>query len=260
MPSFFEYLSLLSQLISFIYRPASSSSPPTPTTVSKFPNYHRSIMPVDVTSLLQETLDELEKLFNPVPPGAQSSSQPQPPARPELCSPQPQQRLGYLTSNPAIATSLPYLSKLFPGVKEATITSVIRHELPPSDLYKLDPRYLDEGETKTAELGDGITYEFPNVNSSLKEYKTLSSIIVPLSTYFSILIAHYNQFAGNAASLAVQMFSYTADLASIANEHRWHLIVAFHMAFFARRQREMIGGDYGGWGRFIVEFMEGMKF
>ncbi|PBK67763.1 hypothetical protein ARMSODRAFT_863996, partial [Armillaria solidipes] len=160
-----------------------------------------------------------------------------------------------LTSLPVTSTSLPYLLRLFPQVKEATITSVIQHELPPSDLYKLDPRYLDEGETKTVELDDGITYEFPNVNSSLKEYKTLSSIIVPLSTYFSILIAHL-QFAGNAALLAVQMFSYTADLARMANKHGWHLVVAFHMAFFARRQREMIGGDYGGWGRFVVEFME----
>ncbi|PBL04281.1 hypothetical protein ARMGADRAFT_1096509 [Armillaria gallica] len=136
------------------------------------------------------------------------------------------------------------------------IRSVIQHELP----SLISTRYQDEGEKKTMEFDGEITYEVPNINSSLKEYKTLSSIIVPLSTYFSILIAHYNQFAGNATSLAIQMFSYTADLASMANEHRWHLVVAFHMAFFARRQREMIGGDYGGWGCFIVEFMEGMKF
>ncbi|KAK0444004.1 hypothetical protein EV421DRAFT_2018748 [Armillaria borealis] len=159
------------------------------------------------TSIVKEALDELEKLWDPALSGAQSSSQPQ-----------PQQRMAFdlylvpLTSNPATATSLPYLLKHFPGVREAMITSVIQHEFPPSDLYKFDSRYQDEGEKNTLKLPSGITYEVPNINSSLKEYKTLSSIIGPLSTYFSILIAHY-QFAGNAALLAVQLSSNPAGVA-----------------------------------------------
>ncbi|KAK0222802.1 hypothetical protein EDD85DRAFT_859736 [Armillaria nabsnona] len=130
-----------------------------------------------------------------------------------------------LTSPPVTSTSLPYLLRLFPQVKEATITSVVQHELPPSDLYKLDSRYLDEGKKKTSEL----PFEFPNINSSLKEYETLSSIFVPLSTYFSNLVVCY-QFAGNSALLAVQLFRYNAHLAEIPSVYACHLVVPYHMA------------------------------
>ncbi|KAK0469349.1 uncharacterized protein EV420DRAFT_1235369, partial [Desarmillaria tabescens] len=145
------------------------------------------------------------------------------------------------------------LFKLFPEVEEATITSIIQHEFRSSDLYKLDPRYLYyNAEWKTLEHS-GTAPEHPN-DLSLKECKALSSIIVPLSTYFSILITH-NQPTGKSALLAVQLFRYIVHLARIASEYEWHAVVSYHMAFFTRRRREMIHGDYGGWGRVDLELL-----
>ncbi|PBK85579.1 hypothetical protein ARMGADRAFT_1087446 [Armillaria gallica] len=96
--------------------------------------------------------------------------------------------LGPLTLNPAASMS-PSLFSLFPKVEVATITSIIQHDLCASDIYKLDTLHHNKAERKTLELND-TKLELSNDNAVLKEYKTLNSIIDPLSTYFSILIMH----------------------------------------------------------------------
>ncbi|PBK81256.1 hypothetical protein ARMGADRAFT_881894, partial [Armillaria gallica] len=146
---------------------------------------------------------------------------------------------------------LPSIFSLFPEVEVATITSVIQHELRASDIYKLDPRHRDKAERKTLEL-NGTKLELSNDDTALKEYKTLNSIIDPLSTYFSILIMHA-QPSGKSALLAVQLFRYTAHLSRIASEYEWHVVVSYHMAFFTKRRREMMDGNYAGWGKIDLE-------
>ncbi len=185
-------------------------------------------------------------------PQVQPESQTQPlPQTQQPQQPVPALWLGPLTGNPAAGTSTTSLFTLFPEVEVATITSIIQHDLRCSDLYKLDPRYCNKAERKTLEL-NSTTLELSNDDSSLKKYKTLSSIVVPLTTYFSILMAHYQPMA-KSALLGIQLFRYTAHLTKITSEYEWHAVVAYHMAFFTRRRREMIDGDYGGWGRIDLE-------
>ncbi|KAK0241963.1 hypothetical protein EDD85DRAFT_949032 [Armillaria nabsnona] len=124
--------------------------------------------------------------------------------------------LGPLMSNPAAGTS-PSIFSLFLEVEVATITSVIQHELRASNIYKLDPRHRDKAEKKTLEL-NSTKLELSNDDAALKEYKTLNSIIDPLSMYFSILIMHA-QPSGKSALLAVQLFCYMAHLSRIMSEY-----------------------------------------
>ncbi|PBK86734.1 hypothetical protein ARMGADRAFT_864100, partial [Armillaria gallica] len=143
------------------------------------------------------------------------------------------------------------LFSLFPKVKAATITSIIQHDLCALDIYKLDTWHRDKAEQKTLELND-TKLELSNNDAALKKYKTLNSIIDPLSTYFSILIMHA-QASRKSALLAVQVLRYNAHLSRIASEYEWHAVVAYHMAFFTKRCREMIDGEYGSWGRIDLE-------
>ncbi|KAK0438686.1 uncharacterized protein EV420DRAFT_1279926 [Desarmillaria tabescens] len=158
--------------------------------------------------------------------------------------------LGPLTSNPAAGAS-PSIFSLFPKVEVTTITSIIQHELRASDIYKLNTWHCDKPERKTLKL-NGTKLELSNDDTALKEYKTLNSILDPLSTYFSILIMH-TQPSGKSALLAVQLFRYNAHLSRIASEYKWHAVVSYHMAFFTKRRREMIDGENGGWGRIDLE-------
>lgn len=124
------------------------------------------------------------------------------------------------------------LFTLFPEVEVATITSIIQHKLQCSNLYKRDPHYHNKAEWKTLEL-NGTTLELSNDDASFKEYKTLSSIAVPLTTYFSILIAHCQPTA-TSSSLAVQLFHYIAYLMKIASEYEWHVVISYHMTLFTK--------------------------
>ncbi|KAF9005387.1 hypothetical protein BDZ89DRAFT_1080041 [Hymenopellis radicata] len=159
-----------------------------------------------------------------------------------------------LTANPAAGTSpSPSLLSCFPEVEAAVITAIITHEFRASDLYKLDSRYRDKSERRTVEFnGSTGTLELTGEDSSLKEFKTLNSIIVPLSTYFSILLLHAQQ-APNCARLGAALFTYNAHLVKMASEYEWHAVVAYHMAFFSRHRREMMEGDYSGWPRADIE-------
>src|SRR6202022_3624892 len=80
-----------------------------------------------------------------------------------------------------------------------------------------------------------------------KDYKTLNSILIPLETYFSILLLHSHP---NCAPLVgLGFFCYNAHWVKLASEYEWPAVLAYHMAFFAKRRREMLEGDYRGWGK-----------
>ncbi|THU89500.1 hypothetical protein K435DRAFT_556885, partial [Dendrothele bispora CBS 962.96] len=139
----------------------------------------------------------------------------------------------------------------FPEIEAATITSIINHEFQASDLYKLDSRWRDKTERQVISL-TGNTLELTNGDTASKEYKSLNSVAVPLSTYFSILMSHASA-AGNVAKMGIGFFKYNAHLVQIASEYEWPSVRAYHMAFFNKRRREMQEGDYGGWGRINLE-------
>ncbi|KAG7443258.1 uncharacterized protein BT62DRAFT_845874, partial [Guyanagaster necrorhizus] len=140
---------------------------------------------------------------------------------------------------------------LFPEVEVAIIMMVIQYDLHASDIYKLNLKHRDKTERKTPEL-NSTKLKLSNVNAALKEYKTLNSIIDPLSMYFSILIIHA-QPSGKSALLGIQLFHYTAHLLRITSEYKWHAVVLYHMAFFTKYQEEMMDRDYARWSKIDLE-------
>ncbi|KAL0056620.1 hypothetical protein AAF712_016775, partial [Marasmius tenuissimus] len=159
--------------------------------------------------------------------------------------------IGPLTGNQAAGASPSQtLLSAFPEIEAATITTIIQHEFRACDLYKLDSRYRDKSEKQVLSL-EGKTLELTTNDSAYKDYKTLNSIVVPLETYFSILISHVCHATTNLglAPVAVDFFKYTAHIVKIAAEFDWNAVVRYHMAFFNKRRREMQAGYYNGWGK-----------
>lgn len=151
--------------------------------------------------------------------------------------------VGPLSSNPVAGTSSSLLSQ-FPEVEAATIAAIIQHEFKGSDLYKLDSRYRDKAERGVLELENG-SLQF-KTEPTVKDYPNVNSVLQPLTVYFSILIAH-SVATGKTADLAVAVLAYVSSLTKLATEFEWHAVLAYHMAFFARRRRDMLQGVYGGW-------------
>ncbi len=152
--------------------------------------------------------------------------------------------VGPLTSNPAAGTSASLLSQ-FPEVEAPVIATIIQHEFKGSDLYKLDSKYRDKAERGVLEWENG-TLQFKS-EPTVKDYPNPNFVIQPLTVYFSILIAH-SAATGKTAELAIATLAYISSLTKLAVEFEWHAVLAYHMAFFARRRREMVQGVYSGWG------------
>jgi hypothetical protein len=99
---------------------------------------------------------------------------------------------------------------------------------------------------------NSTTLELITNDTALKEYKSLNSILVPLSTYLSILTMHA-QASEKAATISFNTLCYIAHLVKIASKYEWTAVVAYHMAFFAKRKHEMSEADYRGWRRIDLE-------
>ncbi|KAL0567969.1 hypothetical protein V5O48_014026, partial [Marasmius crinis-equi] len=183
-----------------------------------------------VLALLREQLETVRSITNPPPASV------------------PNDFVGPYT-NPTAAVASPSQSLLssFPEVEAATIASIINHEFEAHDLYKLDSKSRDKTEDQILSLRGGSL-----TNSAFKKYKSLSSVAVPLSTYFSIILAHAKP-TGRVSKMAIDFFRYNSHLIRIAGEYEWTAVVAYHMAFFNKRRQEMQLGDYSGWGRIDVE-------
>ncbi|KAJ7645864.1 hypothetical protein B0H17DRAFT_897508, partial [Mycena rosella] len=119
------------------------------------------------------------------------------------------------------------------------------HTLKPSDIYKLDSKYRDKPERGTLEF-DGGTVRV-KTNTSTRDYPTPQSIEAPLTVYIRILVTHSAP---------------TGKASDLRSDYEWSAVLAYHMAFFPRRRREMASGSYVGWktmdselqGEFLVGF------
>ncbi|KAL0567967.1 hypothetical protein V5O48_014024 [Marasmius crinis-equi] len=185
---------------------------------------------IAVLALLREQLETVRSLTNPPPTSV------------------PNVFVGpYTNLTATVASPSQSLLSSFPEVEAATIASIINHEFEAHDLYKLDPKSRDKTEGQILSLRGGSL-----TNSAFKDYKSLSSVAVPLSTYFSIILVHAEPTA-RVSNMAVDFFRYNSHLIKISDEYEWAAVVAYHMAFFDKRRREMQLGDYSGWGRIDVE-------
>lgn len=143
---------------------------------------------------------------------------------------------------------------LFPYVDGKVLSSLIRHELSGTDIYKLDSRRILESEWDWVEL-EASTASEPSAPAASALYPTLDSLFVPLNAYFSILTLHGLR-RGEPATLPLYFFRYNSHLVKLAEQYEWHAVLSYHLAFFNRRCKEMRGGEYEGWGKIEVDLME----
>ncbi|KAJ7346124.1 hypothetical protein DFH08DRAFT_745946, partial [Mycena albidolilacea] len=137
------------------------------------------------------------------------------------------------------AGASPSFRSLFPHVKSACITSVITHDLPALDLYKLDKRVKDP----TPQLIIDASGTVAMGSTKLRTYKTLNSVTFPLHVYFAILGAHLRTVAPS-----VYFWCYITHIESLALEYEWSAVFEYHTLFFDLRQEDMLSELYSNWG------------
>jgi len=133
----------------------------------------------------------------------------------------------------------------FYGIEAGLLLNVLRHDIMPLDIFKLDSKLrtraeVDDG-AKAALLRDGAAREYPSI----------FALTTPLSIYFAILIFHART-AGNAvavADLALASLAYIRNLTEFSHQYQWSAVLRYHNEFHLMRHQEMLRGDYTGWGK-----------
>ncbi|KAI0316970.1 hypothetical protein OF83DRAFT_1032131, partial [Amylostereum chailletii] len=123
-----------------------------------------------------------------------------------------------------------------PWVASAVIVAIINHEFRAADLYKLDPKFRDSRKTKrliglSADLDGQL-----ELQDASGEYKSMAALLVPLQTYFNILL-HY-------------ISNSTIALMAWSSEYEFAAVLDYHTQFFDSRVQEMLlDRDYFPWGQ-----------
>lgn len=159
-----------------------------------------------------------------------------------------------LSFNTALAEVPSDLLSMFRHVDEETLSTILNHDLPAAELYKLDTRRIKESQWHFVDLNDS-TVQFRCVPSAREIYQSLDSLLVPLNTYFSILCMH-GLSNGQPPTLPCHFFRYSSHLVKLAAQYEWQAVLLYHFAFFARRCNEMLQGRYAGWEKIDVDLME----
>ncbi|OJT03744.1 hypothetical protein TRAPUB_5566 [Trametes pubescens] len=148
------------------------------------------------------------------------------------------------------------IASLFPHVDVDLIAAIVRHELPGAEIYKLDSRRILESTWNIVEVSmEDSTVSLRATPFAIETYPTLDSLLVPLNAYFSVLCVE-GLSHGQSALLPCHFFRYSSHLVKIAAQYEWKAVLAYHLASFARRSKEMRKGDYAGWGRVDMDLME----
>ncbi|KAI0722950.1 hypothetical protein C8Q76DRAFT_721082 [Earliella scabrosa] len=154
------------------------------------------------------------------------------------------------------AKDLHSITSLFPHVDQDVIASIVHHELPGAEIYKLDSRRILESTWHLIEVNmDESTISLHSAPSATETYATLDSLLVPLNAYFSVLCVH-GLSHGQSPMLPCHLFRYSSHLVKIAAQYEWSAVLSYHLASFSRRCKEMRKGDYSGWGRVDMDLME----
>ncbi|KAJ3964657.1 hypothetical protein EV361DRAFT_941667 [Lentinula raphanica] len=154
------------------------------------------------------TSDQLQALARAI-----TSAQPVPAsANTQVPAPPP------FTSTAEPAASSKSLYALFPNIEERHILDITRHDFRPYSLHKLDRRVRSKVDTSKGGL-DALALS----EGSVRDYPSLDSVVVPLLTYFNILIA-YARMGGNPDAgcvLSMGANTYVASLTEMAKKFQW---------------------------------------
>ncbi|KAJ3782729.1 hypothetical protein GGU10DRAFT_233105, partial [Lentinula aff. detonsa] len=134
---------------------------------------------------------------------------------------------------------------LFPNVEERHVLDITRHEFRPYSLHKLDRRVRSK-----ADMAKGGLEALALSEGSVRDYPSLDSVIVPLLTYFHILIA-YARSSGNSDAgciLSMGAITYVGSLTEMAQKFQWAAVFEYHIGYMNLRRYEMKESNYFGWG------------
>ncbi|KAG5717075.1 hypothetical protein E4T56_gene4071 [Termitomyces sp. T112] len=112
------------------------------------------------------------------------------------------------------AIPLPLHSR-FPDADTSVLVVIITHNFKAADLHKLDPTNRDRETTYTF---NGLTNQFKISNWAAKEYKTPFLVLIPLQSYFQILMFHVNDCAATES-----FWAYIEQLLELVAEYKWTL-------------------------------------
>ncbi|KAJ7724020.1 hypothetical protein B0H16DRAFT_1209888, partial [Mycena metata] len=146
----------------------------------------------------------------------------------------------FVANNPPSKSSL---FDLFPFLEASQLLEIARHELRPADLYKLDSRFRDRADINRPDDSKG--------KSSAKDYPSLHSFLTPLFTYFRVLSAFATSSGDAEATRVIADGSahYYEHLVDLHQRYEWLAVVKYHLQYHLIRRRDMVNGDYSGWGR-----------
>ncbi|KAJ3727503.1 hypothetical protein C8R42DRAFT_540776, partial [Lentinula raphanica] len=134
---------------------------------------------------------------------------------------------------------------LFPNIEERYILDITRHDFRPYSLHKLDHWIRSKADTVKGGLEALATSE-----GSVRDYPSLDSVLIPLLTYFHILIA-YARLGGNPDAgcvLSMGAVTYVASLMEMAKKFQWAAVFDYHVEYMNLRRYEMKESNYLGWG------------
>ncbi|KAF6744190.1 hypothetical protein DFP72DRAFT_778430, partial [Ephemerocybe angulata] len=116
----------------------------------------------------------------------------------------------------------------FPHIEDATISSIINHTFDPHHLWKLDPRLKNNPQKRTLQLV-GSSLELASDELSLKQFKDLPYLFIPLTIYFEVLVFYVPGQAG--AKLAMLFMRYLAILHEYSADYTLAALVRYHIDF-----------------------------
>ncbi|KAJ3977972.1 hypothetical protein EV361DRAFT_835613 [Lentinula raphanica] len=123
------------------------------------------------------------------------------------------------------------LFALFPNIEGRHVLDITRHEFRPCSLHQLEHRNRSRA-SDTINFGGQVDTRAQRGGSVRDKYPTLDSVIVPLLTYFNILIA-YTRLGGNPDA---------------GCRYQWAAVFDYHVEYMNLRRYEMKEGNYLGWG------------
>ncbi|KZV74660.1 hypothetical protein PENSPDRAFT_647863 [Peniophora sp. CONT] len=139
-------------------------------------------------------------------------------------------------------------------VASDTVSSVVAHGFRAADLFKLDHRARDSGRNRRA-LGITSDNKMELIEPSV-EYRSLSSILVPLQVYFNILlrsISVSSTSASDALRIASAFNAYSMQLSVWSVDYEFPALLEYHQAFFDSRLNDMSLGIYLTWGKIDID-------
>ena len=140
------------------------------------------------------------------------------------------------------------MKEYFSGIRPEVLVDVIKHQLKPEDIWKLEEEDFQQS-NRDVHPQDDFESSILNQNCQV-DYCSMEKLIKPLLTYFRIL-QRAALISGNyirAWHIASDSLIYLEQLAAMNRRYEWNAVLGYHFAFHRFRILDMACDDnYRGW-------------